>query len=308
MSIVSDNYPSIATMLDAQLAVFPRHERFLAGRFAVAGPDELQFLDEIAELIIRIADPSVRAICEDYRWLTQMFAEEEIYFHRNGHYRLSSFADATAQVYDNAPFMRRYMNGLLVTRLWWKNHSELLRVFRDVFLPGNAPGFSHLEVGPGHGFFLYLAARAPGCASVEGWDVSAASVEATRVALARMGSFDGIVVRQSDISAPQEHKFDSISCCEVLEHLEDPAAALRVLVGLLNPGGRLFITSPVNAPAPDHIHLFHNPEELVQMMEDAGLRIQDTCFAPVTGATLERARKQKLTISCAVIAMPESLQ
>ena len=70
----------------------------------------------------------------------------------------------------------------------------------------------------------------------------------------------------------------------------------------------MFITSPVNAPAPDHIYLFRKPEELVQMMEDCGLQVLHTCFAPATGATLERARKQKLTISCAGVATPAAAQ
>ena len=91
-------------------------------------------------------------------------------------------------------------------------------------------------------------------------------------------------------------------CSEVLEHLEDPAAALDVLGKLLAPGGRIFINVPANSPAPDHIYLFRNPEELVQMMEGLGFRVLQTFFAPITGATMERARRQELTISCVVIA------
>jgi len=308
MSIVSNAYPNLNSMLCSQLAVFPEHEKFLARRFVVSDASELQFLDEIAELIIQIAEPSVQRLCEDYRWLTSVFAEEEIYFRRNGRYRLSTFAEAAVQTYNDAPFMQRYMDGLLVTRLWWRNHSELLRVFRDVFLPAIAPGFSHLEVGPGHGLFLYLAARACGCAFAEGWDVSAASLEATRLTLARMGLSNRIVLKRTDIFATPARKFDSVACCEVLEHLDNPAAAIGALRDLLVRDGKLFITSPVNAPAPDHVYLFRNPEDLVQMIKDSGLRILHTSFQPMTGATLERARRQALTISCAVVATPEPPQ
>lgn len=308
MPIVSSTHRQLSTMLDCQLAVFPEHERFLVKRFSAADDRELQFLEHIADLVMRVAEPSIEAVCADYRWLAQTVSEEEIHFRRKGRYRLSKFSDAVAEVYSNAPYMRRYMNGLLVTQLWWRNHSDVLRVFRDVFLRGNTTGFSHLEVGPGHGLFLYLAATAPGCAFAEGWDISPASIEATRSALSRMAAPEKITLQLSDLFAPHERRFDSIVCSEVLEHLEDPAAALRALTKLLSPNGRLFINAPANSPAPDHIYLFHNPEELVTMMEDSGLRILDTHFAPATGATLERARKQLLTISCVVIATRETRQ
>lgn len=305
MPIVSGEYENLSAVLERQLAVFPEHERFLSGRFAAASESEIEFLDEVADLVIRVAEPSVEVVCEDYRWLVRAVNEEEIHFRRYGRYRLSKFADAAAQIYDNDPVMRRYMNGLLATQLWWRNHSEVLRVFRDVFLAGNPPGFSHLEVGPGHGLLLYMAANTRGCASAEGWDISPASIEATHAALQRMREAGKTTLRISDLFAPHPRKFDSVVCSEVLEHLEDPCAALRALSRLVSPGGRLFINAPVNSPAPDHIYLFRTPEELVKMMEDCGFRILDTCFAPATGATLERARKQTLTISCAVIATLE---
>ena len=38
------------------------------------------------------------------------------------------------------------------------------------------------------------------------------------------------------------------------------------------------------------------------MIKDAGFAVESSTFAPCTGSTLERARKQKRTISVAVIA------
>jgi 2-polyprenyl-3-methyl-5-hydroxy-6-metoxy-1,4-benzoquinol methylase len=302
VTIVSTDWKNISRMLETQLAIFPQHERFLTSRFAGASEDEMRFSEEIAGLVLRIADPSVEAICEDYRWLAQAVFEEEMHFRRTGRYRLSKFSDAVEQVYANPVVMRRYMNGLLASQLWWRNHTDVLKVFRDDFVAHNTPNFSHLEVGPGHGLFLHLAASAPTCASAEGWDISPASIEATRSALARMDASSKITLQLSDLFAAHERKFQSVVCSEVLEHLEDPAAALRVLGNLLEPGGRLFINAPANSPAPDHIYLFRSPEDLVQMMEGLGFRILQTHFVPCTGATLERARKQALTISCVVIA------
>ena len=41
---------------------------------------------------------------------------------------------------------------------------------------------------------------------------------------------------------------DAVTCFEVLEHLEDPAAALREIFAVLKPGGRLHLTTPFRYP------------------------------------------------------------
>jgi 2-polyprenyl-3-methyl-5-hydroxy-6-metoxy-1,4-benzoquinol methylase len=77
--------------------------------------------------------------------------------------------------------------------------------------------------------------------------------------------FDGLYVHGADILArpkdlPQQvswHQqdlnceltefkeyFDAIVCSEVIEHLENPRATFRNIVGLLKPGGKLILTMP----------------------------------------------------------------
>jgi 2-polyprenyl-3-methyl-5-hydroxy-6-metoxy-1,4-benzoquinol methylase len=271
-------------------------------RFADSDAAHLEFCDQLSGTVLRIAGGDIERIVEDYRWLSAMVLEEELHFRREGKYRLSKFADALEQVYANTPFMAKYMNGLLASQLWWRNHTEVLRYFRDVFLPGNKKNFSHLEVGPGHGLFLTLAASAPNCASAEGWDISEASLDGTRAALKAAGAPGHISLKGVNIFEAPSGQFDSITFSEVLEHLEEPLAALKILRGLLAPGGRIFVNAPVNSPAPDHLYLFRTPEEVRDMVQAAGLDIIDTLYAPPSGASLEKARKQELSISAAVIA------
>ena len=45
--------------------------------------------------------------------------------------------------------------------------------------------------------------------------------------------------------------YDLITCCDCLEHLEDPAAALRLIHSWLSPGGRFYMTIPIQAPGTD---------------------------------------------------------
>ncbi len=300
--MIPAGYASLTRMVDRQLAVFPEHQRFLETRFSGVDEPHLQFSDWIAGLIERIAGDNIDVVCSDYRWLSQMFMVEEIQFRRTGKYRYSTFVDAERLVYSDFAFMTRYMNGLLASQLWWRNHTDILWFFRETFLPGIADASNHLEIGPGHGLLLHLAASSGRCASAEGWDVSQASIAGTEAALAAMGTLDRISLRQVDMFAGPPGQYSSITFSEVLEHLDQPVRALEVLHRLLAPGGKIFINSPANAPAPDHIYLFNSPEEVQKMVEDAGFIVTDRLFAPSTGSTLERARKAKFVISAALVA------
>ena len=136
----------------------------------------------------------------------------------------------------------------------------------------------------------------------EGWDVSDSSIVNTRKALDAMQLEREVMLHKKNLFDAPAEQFDSITCSEVIEHLERPQDALKILRGLLTESGRIFLNAPINAPAPDHIYLFETPEQLVEMIKDAGFAVESSTFAPCTGSTLERARKQKRTISVAVIA------
>jgi len=302
MQISSENYPALADMVARQVAAFPDHREYLEKRFADAASATLQFADDISRKVMGIAGADITRFVEDYRWLCDMVLQEEIHFRRTGRYRLSTFEEADAQVYSNREFMTRYMNGLLASQLWWSNHTEMLHYFRDAFVAGNPQNFSHLEIGPGHGLFLYLAASSPKCGSATGWDISDASLANTREALSSMKLDRAVDLRKVNLFDAPSEQFNSIAFSEVLEHLEVPQDALAILHRLLSKDGRIFINAPINSPAPDHLFLFETPEQMVDMILDAGFVVESTRFAPCTGATLERARKRKLSISAGVIA------
>lgn len=303
---MNSGFPTLTDIVKRQLSVFPRHELFLKRRFDVAPAEDLMFCEEISKMILKISGEDLPAILEDYRWMCGVFMEEELFFRREGRYRLSTFEEAERTVYSDHVFHQRYLNGHLMTHLWWANHTETLRYFRDVFLPANRQQFRHLEIGPGHGLFLYFAAAAPNAGAIAGWDISPSSIAATRHALLAMGAARPVDLSLVNIfeaaASAGGARFDSITCSEVLEHLENPPDAMRAIVDLLAPGGRAFICVPVNSPAPDHISLYRSPEEVVGLVSDAGLAIEDTLFALPTGVTLERARKNALTINAVIVA------
>lgn len=297
-------YPALSRAIALQLRVWPEHDAFLELRFKEA---DLGFADRMAGLVERVTD-SPEELAADYRWLCDRMNEEELHFRRTNSYRLSTFADADREVYSNREFMRRYMNGVLLSHLWWDNHARVIESYANHFLPGNREGYRHLEIGPGHGLLLYLAATDARCASATGWDVSETSIAATRTMLTRLGSTRDVSLIRRDLMEGQESdaRFDSIVISEVCEHLEDPRAALVKLRGHLAPGGRLFVNVPINSPAPDHIYLLRTPEEGVDLVRSAGLEVVSTTLYPMTGLSERRARKLRATISCIVVGTNES--
>ena len=301
----------VARLFGAIASVWPEHRKHLERTRAALESDEVALADAAAQRVLRIAGRDLVAICADYRFLCEQMVEEQLHFAREGAYRLSTFAEAREQVYDNAPFMRRYLHGLLVGRITWLDQLRMLLLFERSFLPGNRDGYRHLEVGPGHGLLLYAAAADPRCGVVAGLDVSASSLDSTANALARLCAPRAPELIAHDLladSLPDERRWDSIVVSEVLEHLERPEAALAKLRALLAPGGRIFITTPVNSPMPDHIYLFETPEQVSELVCASGLRIVDErCFTGA-GLTEERARKRRMPISCALTARcPEEL-
>ena len=96
-----------------------------------------------------------------------------------------------------------------------------------------------LEVGCGVGTFTRRLAAAPSVSRLLSIDVSAAAVARCR----REIQSPKLELRQAGI-LDITGSFDLVVCMNVLEHIEDDLAALRHMIGLLKPGGTLFLLVP----------------------------------------------------------------
>ena len=302
-----EKYPALAAVTAEQIAVWPEHRDYLKKSYGARSELALSATNLGAEMVLKLAshfDGGLREVCEDYKYVCQdLILEEELYFRRNKEYRLKTFEEANREYYSKKDLMRRYMNGLLLSGIFWLNHANALEYYLSEFLPKNPENYDHLEVGPGHGLLIYFAAKDPNVGTVRGWDVSPESVAATRRALQTVGVENSVeLVCQDLFDAHAENgSFDSIVVSEVLEHLEEPLRALKSLKQLLRPGGRIWVNMPVNSPAPDHLYLLRTPEEMLDLMTEAGFEIEQHKFFPMTGVTMERARRHELTINVAAI-------
>jgi len=298
------DYPSSARIAQAVVRVWPEHERFLAQSFGSRDASMMAATERRADAILRVVgdEAALAAAADDYRFISEKLLEEELYFRRNDRYRLARFDDALAEVYSNGAFMARYMNLIILSHVLWDNHARAMTHFEERYLPSLPAGAQHLEVGPGHGLLLHFAANAPAVAGVTGWDVSQTSIDVAARTLSILGDRAQLTVQDLFEAPAQGPRFDSVALSEILEHLEDPVAALKAVSRHMRPGALLWINVPVNSPAPDHIFLYRTPEAVVEAVEAAGFTPVDSAFFPMTGQTLERARKRSLTITAVVTA------
>lgn len=121
---------------------------------------------------------------------------------------------------------------------WHRLVRDALDVNRDL------AGKRVLEIACGRGDFAAWCSRLPRPpAMLVAADFSAVAL---RQARERAGARRSLWLLQADAQAigVGSGSFDTIICCETLEHLHEPRTALDELARLLRPGGRLFLTTP----------------------------------------------------------------
>jgi SAM-dependent methyltransferase len=126
---------------------------------------------------------------------------------------------------------------------WWARGRRtlveaLLARHVEERLPGRAGSLHLLDVGCGTGYLLEVLRR---FGEVEGLETSP---DARAIARKRMG--EGLVLHERPLpeGLPADARYDVVTAFDVLEHLEDPAPALRAIRSALRPEGFFLCTVP----------------------------------------------------------------
>jgi 2-polyprenyl-3-methyl-5-hydroxy-6-metoxy-1,4-benzoquinol methylase len=285
--------------------VWPEHQRFYEKSFDKRSSEVKLFTEKLAESVLKLIDGHLKSYIESYKWTCQMLTEEEVFFRRNGNYRYTKLNEVVEEVYNNKEFMTKYVQGLLLTQIFWGNHISTIFELNNIIM--SLKPRSVLEIGPGHGLLLGLCAE-HGVKDLTGWDISEASLIETKRNLNILAPELDIKYIQAD--ALHEENFDKsidekdlIILSEVLEHIEHPIKLLENLKKVITKKSRIFINVPINCPAPDHIYFMDSKESAIKMVEASGLRIESVQEYPATGYTLEQARKRNYAISISILAM-----
>lgn len=205
---------------------------------------------------------------------------------KTGRYKYSTVAEAQQHAYDNPEvFGGYYIQGLLLSEVFWPNHFRINQLFREFLGRVAKPGARMVEVGVGSGYHLHqLVGLAPDCRYL-GVDISAIALDfAQRFAFAGTTQPDGVSFVHGNacdgISVP-EGGADAVICGEVIEHVEDPAALLAGLRRLLPEGGLAFVTTAIFAASIDHIYMFECADDVRRLFRDGGWAVESELVLPV---------------------------
>ncbi len=260
-------------------------------------PSQLEELVGLVQDYFKNLDLTSERIASDYLKMIRDMRVEGLYFYKHGKYRCDNQTIANEYVYSKPEVMTYYMNALLVSQIMWKHHFNIFMYFQQHLktLFKDHSQLNILDIGPGHGFFSFLIKKEfPDYLKIDIVDISDTSLEMTK----KIIGFDGDKIKyfKKDIFDYEDtNKYDFIVLGEVLEHLDEPKKILMKLSKLLNPNGLLWITTPTNSPALDHVYLFKTKEEVLTLIKDSELQTVAACNYFAEDIDEETALKKRIT-------------
>jgi 2-polyprenyl-3-methyl-5-hydroxy-6-metoxy-1,4-benzoquinol methylase len=238
-----------------------------------------------------------------YNNLCLTILKEQVLFKKTGIYRESDPVKVNEEIYSQEEKMRLYIVGLLFSYLFWPNHYQMFLFFKNHLTQIKLKSF--LEVGVGHGLFTAEVLMQSPNTYGKLIDISQGSLtiakeilESYQIPLKRTDFIQGDYF---DVDLGEE-KFDLLIIGEILEHVSNPEEFLTRSRKLIRDKGKIYMSTCVNCPAPDHIYQFHNLEEIRNLIQKSGLKILDERALPLEKRPPNCWEKEKITINyCAFL-------
>ena len=224
-------------------------------------------------------------------------------FRRTGRYPDEGRQVDARLTYADTEAMRANMLNLALTQFLWPHHYRLYAFFNDCIDRAADGVRRYLEIGPGHGLYLAVAAsKLRHATTLAAVDISEGSLQVAAELLRHFAITAPVELRHQDATTLAETEtFDFITAGELIEHLEDPAAFLHKLRRLLTPTGRAFITTCANCPDETHVYRFDTIAAIRSMLASTGYRIELECVAPSADLPVAELERRRLSISYAAL-------
>lgn len=206
----------------------------------------------------------------------------QVEFERTGKYRATSCADVVPIDHE------QYNLALLLSFICTSHRFDILEnLVRFLRMPCSASN-EVLSIGYGTGYELKLALQEMPESSLLAYDSSFDSYEYASDLLAFFG-YRGDGLRQELfpldpavlISSSYHKRFAKVILCELLEHLDEPAMALRAMRVVLHREGLLFCTMAVNLAQEDHVYLYSSVDQAREQVMECGFEIVEEILAPI---------------------------
>ncbi len=167
------------------------------------------------------------------------------------------------------------------------NHRFEIMAQLDAFVAGcPGPNGRIASIGTGTGFELARIARLPPGWTIESYDIEESVQADARAFLEYFGIRRPVAWgREFPLVSPTPEycgRYDALVLCELLEHLPDPAAALRSVRACLAAGARAFVTMAINIAQEDHVYLYPDIASCRDQLRDSGLRTHSEWITPQT--------------------------
>lgn len=256
--------------------------------------DEIKSLEKLLKYFISKGE-TVESMVEAYLKIIKVYIRTHREFLKTGKYRYSKFSEVCDKVYYNKEFMHQYMLMQNISQYLFITHLEITRYFKNMLITKDFNNGKYLEIGPGYGNYFLLALEYTNMDFYEGIDLSLTSVNGSiEYISSNLNQKKPFEIKHLDFyKYNNNEKAKLIVSTEVLEHVEKPQLFLEKVKDVLSNDGYAFITTAINAPALDHIYLFNNKEEIFEIVNNAGLKIDDYICLTSNKKTLEHAEQNK---------------